>query len=92
MRWAPGEAVNRWGMSMRSKKSVIPNGAWPRRMNVALAAAYVGEERVDEFLRRIGREYPRPRIDEGSRKLWLKDDLDRAIDPESYDFDAADLL
>jgi hypothetical protein len=29
----------------------------------------------------VGREYPQPRVAEGQRRLWLKDDLDRAILP-----------
>jgi hypothetical protein len=32
-------------------------------------------------LKRIGREYPQPRICEGRRRLWLRDDLDAAILP-----------
>lgn len=63
-------------------RSVIPAGAWPRRMTAPLAAGYVGESRTDDFLARVGREYPRPRVDEGERRLWLKDDLDRAIAPD----------
>jgi hypothetical protein len=62
-------------------------------MTAALAAAYVGEERVDAFLGRVGGEYPRPRVDEGPRKLWLKDDLDRAISPDTTGpEDAAEVL
>jgi hypothetical protein len=30
---------------------------------------------------RVGKEYPRPRVHEGRRQLWLRDDLDRAILP-----------
>lgn len=60
----------------------IPVGAWPRRMNASLAAAYVGEQDVKSFLRRVrGVEYPKPRIAEGRRMLWLRDDLDAAILP-----------
>ena len=74
-------------------RASIPAGAWPRRMNAALAAGYVGEERIDGFLARVGSEYPRPRVDEGARRLWLKDDLDRAIDPDTADpRDAAEVL
>lgn len=50
-------------------------------MSAELAAAYCGEATVEDFLRRVGSEYPRPRIDEGGRRLWLRDDLDRAILP-----------
>jgi hypothetical protein len=28
-----------------------------------------------------GREYPQPRVNDGRRKLWLRDDLDQAILP-----------
>jgi hypothetical protein len=30
---------------------------------------------------RVGDEYPHPRVKEGRRQLWLRDDLDRAILP-----------
>jgi len=29
----------------------------------------------------VGRDYPQPRIAEGRRRLWLRDDLDAAILP-----------
>jgi hypothetical protein len=32
-------------------------------------------------MRRVGREYPRPRVNDGRRKSWLRDDLDQAILP-----------
>ena len=75
----------------------IPMGSWPRRMNSAYAAGYVGEPGADTFMARVGTEYPAPRINEGRRKLWLRDDLDRAIgamseDVEAGTFDAADVL
>jgi len=50
-------------------------------MAAELAAAYCGERSVDAFLRRVGKEYPNPRIAEGRRRLWLRDDLDVAILP-----------
>jgi hypothetical protein len=59
----------------------IPSGSWPRRMGAALAAGYVGEPSVDAFLKRVGHEYPHPRIADGRRHLWLRDDLDAAILP-----------
>jgi hypothetical protein len=62
-------------------RSVIPMGSWPRRMTAEIAAGYCGEITVKEFLSRVGTEYPRPRIDDGERRLWLKDDLDKAIVP-----------
>ena len=50
-------------------------------MSAELAAAYCGERTVEAFIARVGKEYPRPRVAEGRRRLWLKDDLDRAILP-----------
>jgi hypothetical protein len=61
-------------------------------MDVRLAAAYCGEATTDAFLRRVGTDYPLPRVSEGRRKLWLKDDLDAAILPVSYPIDAAEDL
>jgi hypothetical protein len=29
-------------------------------------------------MKRVGQEYPRPRVNDGWRKLWLRDDLDQA--------------
>lgn len=64
-----------------SRRSVIPAGSWPRRMGPELAAGYCGEPSVDAFLKRVGTEYPQPRVNDGRRKLWLRDDLDQAILP-----------
>ena len=50
-------------------------------MSAEIAAGYYGEPTVEAFLKRVGTEYPQPRVREGRRKLWLKDDLDRAIAP-----------
>jgi hypothetical protein len=50
-------------------------------MAADIAAAYVGESTVEAFLKRVGTEYPYPRISEGRRRLWLRDDLDQAILP-----------
>jgi len=50
-------------------------------MSAELAAGYCGEPTVEAFLKGVGRDYPCPRINEGRRKLWLRDDLDRAILP-----------
>ncbi len=66
---------------MSHRSPLIPAGSWPRRMGPELAAGYVGEPSVEAFLSRVGREYPSPRIAEGRRRLWLKDDLDAAILP-----------
>lgn len=62
---------------------------WPRRMNAAMAAAYCGEASARAFLARVGanREFPLPRVREGRRVLWLKDDLDKAMDPLGVESD-----
>jgi hypothetical protein len=61
----------------------LPGGAWPRRMNAQLSAAYCGEKSIRAFLKRVGpdKEYPLPCVKERGRVLWLKDDLDKAIAP-----------
>ena len=64
-----------------SRRAIIPAGSWPRRMCAQLAAGYCGEPTVEAFLARVGSEYPNPRVAEGRRRLWLKDDLDKAILP-----------
>jgi hypothetical protein len=64
-----------------SRLPTIPAGCWPRRMNADMAAGYCGEASVEAFLSRVGKEYPQPRVHEGRRRLWLRDDLDRAITP-----------
>ena len=64
-----------------SRLAIIPSGSWPRRMGAELAAAYCGEPTVDAFMKRVGQEYPQPRVCEGRRRLWLKDDLDQSILP-----------
>ena len=63
-------------------------------MSAELAAGYCGETSVDAFLSRVGKEYPQPRVNEGRRRLWLKDDLDRAILPPDMAAaeDAAEVL
>ncbi len=50
-------------------------------MAADLAAGYCGESTVEAFLKRVGREYPKPRVNDGRRRLWLRDDLDAAILP-----------
>ncbi len=66
-----------------SRLAVIPAGCWPARMPPEIAAGYVGERTADAFLRLVGKEYPLPAIDKGigkgRRRLWLKEDLDRAL-------------
>ena len=67
---------------MTARLALIPAGSWQRRMGPDLAAGYVGESTVDGFLQRVRKgEYPKPRIAEGRRLLWLRDDLDAAILP-----------
>lgn len=66
---------------MTLRTPLVPSGSWPRRMGADLAAGYVGEASVESFLKRVGAEYPQPRIAEGRRRLWLRDDLDAAILP-----------
>lgn len=51
-------------------------------MGAELAAGYCGEPTAEAFIARVGREYPQPRISEGRRRLWLRDDLDQAILPD----------
>lgn len=64
-----------------TRPAAIPAGSWPRRMCAELAAGYCGEPTVEAFIARVGSEYPNPRVAEGRRRLWLKDDLDAAILP-----------
>jgi hypothetical protein len=64
---------------MSRRPAAIPPGSWPRRMPAPLAAGYCGESCVEDFLSRVGKEYPPPRVAEGRRRLWLRDDLDAAI-------------
>jgi hypothetical protein len=75
-----------------SRSATIPAGSWPRRMPAAIAAGYCGEQTVEAFLKRVGKEYPQPRVKEGRRQLWLRDDLDRAIAPDIVPGDLAEDL
>jgi hypothetical protein len=77
-----------------SRAPVIPLGCWPRRMPAELAAGYCGEPSVEAFIERVGTEYPEPRVNEGRRRLWLRDDLDQAILPDDlrHERDAAEDL
>ena len=63
------------------RPAIIPAGSWPRRMCAQLAAGYCGEPSGEAFMARVGHEYPKPRIADGRRQLWLRDDLDAAILP-----------
>jgi hypothetical protein len=58
-------------------------------MPAAYAAGYCGEPSVEAFTSRVGTEYPQPKVNDGRRKLWLRDDLDRAIGA-SAELDVAD--
>ena len=68
---------------MAHRPAIIPNGSWPIRMPVKLAAGYVGEDTVEGFLKRVGTEYPLPIVDDGigrgRRRLWLREQLERAV-------------
>jgi hypothetical protein len=79
-------------MTRASRPSIIPAGCWPRRMSAAMAAGYCGERTVDGFLKRVGKDYPLPRVAEGRRRLWLIDDLDAAIAPSMIQNDLAEDL
>lgn len=70
----------------------IPAGSWPRRMPADMAAGYCGEKTAEAFLKRVGKDYPLPRVAEGRRRLWLKDDLDKAILPSGELADIAEDL
>jgi len=70
---------------------IIPEGSWPRRLNPALAAEYVGEPSAEAFLAKVGSRYPRPRVDEPGRQLWLRDQLDHIL-LEQSDADVAELF
>jgi hypothetical protein len=62
-------------------------------MSAELAAGYCGEPSVEAFMARVGNEYPRPRVHDGRRQLWLRDDLDKAILPQDlHDRDVAEDL
>jgi hypothetical protein len=77
-----------------NRPAIIPLGSWPRRMCAEMAAGYCGEPSVKAFISRVGTEYPQPRVNDGRRRLWLRDDLDQAILPEElrHDRDVAEDL
>jgi hypothetical protein len=70
-----------FGSASKPGRPFIVLGCWPPRMCADLAAIYCGEPNKQSFLRRVGLEYPQPRVSDGRRKLWLRDDLDQAILP-----------
>jgi hypothetical protein len=49
-------------------------------MRAPTAAAYVDERSVEAFRRRVGSLYPKPINVSGRGAIWLKDDLDQAIE------------
>lgn len=62
------------------RQSSIPAGSWPPRMGAELAAGYCGEKHVEDFLDRVGKDYPAPRVvDSTRRKFWYRQDLDKAM-------------
>ena len=45
-----------------------------------MAAGYCGEKTVEDFLERVGKDYPEPRTYVSRRRrFWYKADLDKAI-------------
>jgi hypothetical protein len=56
-------------------RPMILVGCWPRRMCAELSATYCGEPNTAAFLKRVGKDYPQPRVNDGRRRLWLRDDL-----------------
>ncbi len=76
-----------------TRPAIIPAGCWPRRMCAALAAGYCGEPSIEAFMSRVGSEYPQPRVNQGRRQLWLRDDLDKSLlPPDLSDRDVAEDL
>lgn len=62
-----------------TRRATTPH-TWPPRMLADMAAGYVGERHVEDFLERVGTSYPLPRVSESAkRRFWYRDDLDRAI-------------
>jgi hypothetical protein len=65
-------------------------------MPAGVAAAYLDERTVEDFVRRAGRVYPRPHNISGRGIVWLKSDLDRCmaalVGEEAPVEDPADLL
>ncbi|ORE84903.1 hypothetical protein ATO4_26609 [Aurantimonas sp. 22II-16-19i] len=49
-------------------------------MPAELAAGYCGEKHVEDFLQRVGKDYPHPRVEQSRRRrFWYRSDLDRAL-------------
>jgi hypothetical protein len=70
-----GEAMSEEAGCYTMSRSVVLIRSWRRRMNAELPAAYCGEQSPKAFLRRVGSEYPQPRVNEGGRRSWLQNDL-----------------
>lgn len=65
---------------MSRRPATIPSGSWPPRMNADMAAGYCGEKHVEDFLERVGIQYPEPKwVESQRRRFWSRIDLDRAI-------------
>lgn len=65
-----------------TRSTLIPAGLWPPRMPVEMAAGYCGEASAESFLLEVrAGTYPKPVVDRGRKKIWAKDDLDRALSP-----------
>jgi hypothetical protein len=66
-----------------SKPPIIPPGSWPRRMSAAVAAGYCGEESVVAFMKRVGSEYPHPRVnDDGANYGFATTSIKRSCRPQ----------
>lgn len=61
-------------------------------MRAPTAAAYCDELSVEAFKRRIGSTYPAPLNINGRRQVWLREQLDEAIDHLSGKTQAATSL
>jgi hypothetical protein len=65
---------------MIRRPATFPKDTWPPRMQADLAAAYVGEKHIEDFLERVGTVYPKPRHEDSRRRrFWYREDLDKAI-------------
>lgn len=60
-------------------RPLTPVGAWPPLMRAVTAAAYVDEKSVEAFLRRAGTVYPAGRKISGRGRVWVREELDKAI-------------
>lgn len=79
-----------------TQQTNTPGTTWPALMRAKTAAAHVDEASVEAFRRRVGSLYPKPVRISGRGEVWLRDDLDKAIDqisnrPDKIR-DAADVL